>query len=76
MLMYNLIGYNYNYSKTSGNLWQYYRYEPDFNKNGNIVDFLDKRASSLLLKLKDIGLAQVAATFRVNLIGSCPINGR
>ena len=76
MLMYNLIGYSYNYSKTSGSLWQYYRYEPDFNKNGNIVDFLDKRASPLLLKLKDIGLAQVAATFRVNLIGSCPINGR
>ena len=26
--MYNLIVYSNNYSKTSGNLWQYYRDEP------------------------------------------------
>ena len=29
LLMYNLIEYSENYSKTSGGLWQYYRYEPD-----------------------------------------------
>ena len=28
MSMYNLIEYSYNYFKTSGSLWQYYRDEP------------------------------------------------
>ena len=31
MPMYNLIEYSYNYSKTSGSLWQYYRDEPNDN---------------------------------------------
>ena len=34
MLMYNLIKYNDNYSKTSGSLWQYYKDEP----NDNLAD--------------------------------------
>ena len=34
MPMYNLIEYNDNYAKTSGNLWQYYRDEP----NDNLAD--------------------------------------
>ena len=34
MSMYNLIEYSYNYSKTSGSLWQYYKDEP----NDNIAD--------------------------------------
>ena len=34
MPMYNLIEYNDNYSKTSGNLWQYYRHE----SNDNIIE--------------------------------------
>ena len=34
MAMYNLIEYSDNYSKTSGNLWQYYKDEP----NGNLAD--------------------------------------
>ena len=34
MPMYNLIEYSDNYSKTSGNLWQYYRHEP----NDNLAD--------------------------------------
>ena len=34
MPMYNLIEYSYNYSKTLGNLWQYYRDEP----NNNLAD--------------------------------------
>ena len=34
MLMYNLIEYSDNYSKTSGILWQYYKDEP----NGNMGD--------------------------------------
>ena len=31
MAMYNLIEYSDNYSKTSGNLWQYYKDEPNDN---------------------------------------------
>ena len=34
MLMYNLIEYSHNYTKTSGSLWQYYRDNP----NDNILD--------------------------------------
>ena len=34
MPMYNLIEYSDNYSKTSGNLWQYYKDEP----NDNLTD--------------------------------------
>ena len=34
MPMYNLIEYSDNYSKTSGNLWQYYKDEP----NDNLAD--------------------------------------
>ena len=29
MPMYDLIEYSYNYAKTSGSLWQYFRDEPD-----------------------------------------------
>ena len=32
-----VIEYSDNYSKTSGNLWQYYKYEPSLD-NKNIVD--------------------------------------
>ena len=39
--MYNLIRYSKNYSKTSGNLWQYYRDEPALNDTGAIADFSD-----------------------------------
>ena len=39
MLMYNLIEYNDNYSKTSGSLWQYCKEMPAINNDGNIVDF-------------------------------------
>ena len=31
MPMYNLIEYNGNCSKTSGSLWQYYKYDPNDN---------------------------------------------
>ena len=36
--MYNLIEYSDNYSKTSGSLWHYYRYQP-FLAGGAITDF-------------------------------------
>ena len=39
MPMYNLIEYSDNYSKTSGNLWQYCKDGPAVNNAGNIVDF-------------------------------------
>ena len=39
MLMYNLIEYSDNYSKTSGSLWQYCKEIPAVNNDGNIVDF-------------------------------------
>ena len=41
MHMYNLIEYSDAHSKTSGSLWQYYRDEPAWDNNGNIIDFLD-----------------------------------
>ena len=39
MPMYNLIEYSDNYSKISGNLWQYCKDIPAVNDNGNIVIF-------------------------------------
>ena len=39
MLMYNLIDYSDNYSKTSGSLWQYCKEIPAVNNDANIVDF-------------------------------------
>ena len=39
MLMYNLIEFSDNYSKTSGSLWQYCKDIPAVNNAGNIVDF-------------------------------------
>ena len=39
MPMYNLIEYSDNYSKTSGNLWQYCKDIPAVNNNGDIVEF-------------------------------------
>ena len=38
VLMYNLIEYSDNYSKTSGSLWQYYRDIPAVNNDGDIVN--------------------------------------
>ena len=39
MPMYNLIEYSNNYSGTSGSLWQYCKFIPAVNNNGNIVNF-------------------------------------
>ena len=39
MLMYNLIEFSDNYSKTSGTLWQYCTELPAVNNAGNIIDF-------------------------------------
>ena len=39
MAQYNLIKYSNNYSKSSGNLWQYYRDEPVLADAGAIASF-------------------------------------
>ena len=39
MPIYNLTEYSYNYSKTSGSLWQYCKEIAAVNNAGNIVDF-------------------------------------
>ena len=39
MPMYYLIEYDNDYSKTSGNLWEYYKDLPAVNNNGDIVEF-------------------------------------
>ena len=35
MPMYNLLEYSKNYKKTTGSLWNYYRYEPSSTYNDN-----------------------------------------
>ena len=58
MLMYNLIDYSDNYSKTSGSLWQYCKDIPAVNNNGNIVDFNGANATdSFNFKTKTTGQA-------------------
>ena len=45
MLMYNLIEYRDNNSKTSGSLWQQYREKPTLTNAGAAVNFLGKSAA-------------------------------
>ena len=51
--MYNLIEYSEDYSKTSGNLWQYYRDKLDLDKNSNIIDFPANNNNSASFKFKE-----------------------
>ena len=53
MPMYNLIEYSDAYSKTSGNLWQYYRGKLDLDKNSNIIDFPANNSNSVSFKFKE-----------------------
>ena len=56
MPMYDLIQYSDAYSKTSGSLWQYYRYEPALNNNNNIIDFpTNNNSTSFKLKQQITG---------------------
>ena len=56
MLMYNLIEHSDNYSKTSGNLWQFYRHEPFVNNHGVILDVpVDSDNASFSYEQKIIG---------------------
>ena len=51
--MYNLIEYSNAYSKTSGSLWQYYRYEPALDNIGNIIDFPADNSNSNSFKFEE-----------------------
>ena len=56
MLMYNLIEYSDNYSKTCGSLWQYCKDIPAVNNTGNIIDFTNTNATdSFRFKTKITG---------------------
>ena len=56
MPMYNLIGKGDNYSKTSGNLWQYYTDDLFLNANGTTADFpADDNSASFKFKIKIAG---------------------
>ena len=56
ILMYNLIEHGDNYSKKSGNLWQYCRNKPAVNNNGAIVAFaVDNVTDSFYFKEKATG---------------------
>ena len=52
MLMYNLIEYSNNHSKTSGILWQYCKDKPAVKNNGAIVNFFINNTTSLF-KIKE-----------------------
>ena len=49
MPMYILIEYNDNYSKTSGNWWQYCKDIPAVNSNSSIVNLSGANATDLIL---------------------------
>ena len=63
MLMYNLVEYSGNYSKTSGSLWQYCRDVPAINNNGGIVDFNGANATD-------------SFSFKTKITGQTDNNGR
>ena len=46
IVMYNLIEYSDNYSKTSGSLWQYCKEIPAVNNASNIIDFNGANATN------------------------------
>ena len=45
LILYNLIEYSNNHSKTSGSLWQYCKDIPAVNNNSNIVIFNETNAT-------------------------------
>ena len=42
----------YDYSKTSGSVWQYYRDKRALDNNGNVIDFSANSNNSILFKFK------------------------
>ena len=71
MPMYNLIEYSNNYSKTSGNLWQYYKDIPAANNDNAIVDFTNANLTdSFNFKAKMTGQTDDNGTKDVSNNGS------
>ena len=58
MPLHNLKEYSGAYSKTSINLWQYYRDEPALNANHEIIDLPDNNNNSASFKFKQQITAQ------------------
>ena len=71
MSMYNLIEYSDNYSKTSGNLWQYCRNQPTVDDNGNDDDDNDDNSIFDSFKIKE----KVASQNRQQWHKKCWNNG-
>ena len=69
MLMYNLVEYSGNYSKTSGSLWQYCRDVPAIDNNGNITNFNGANATdSFNYKAKFTGLVNNTGRMDIEII--------
>ena len=72
MPVYNLIEYSDNYSKTSGNLWQYCKEIPVVDNEGNVIDFNGANATdSFNFKTKITG--QTAANNNDGNFAGCNI---
>ena len=52
MPMYNLIEHSYVYSKTSENLWKYYRHEQVLDNRNNIIHFPANNNNSISFNFK------------------------
>ena len=69
MPMYNLIEYSYNYSKTSGSLWQYFRDEPALTDAGTIANFhATKKSASVKFKQKITGKTADGSTKDIEIM--------
>ena len=65
MLMYNLIQYCDNYSKTTGSLWQHYRDELFLDTNNAVADFPVDNNNSALFKLFKTNSTRTKPIFRL-----------
>ena len=71
MLMYSLIEYSDNYSKTSGSLWQYYRDEPTLTNADAITNFhAADNSASFKFKQKITGVTDDDSTKNVEIMVS------
>ena len=71
MVMYNLIKYNDNYSKTSGSLWQCYRDEPALTGAGAITTIsVADNSASFKFRQKITGETENGGTKNVKILVS------
>ena len=75
MPMYNLLEYSKNYEKTSGSLFNYYRYEPkDYNKDGdNTINVLIRGSKSFGYKANISGSLADGANQKENIEIAIPL---